>query len=108
VAKLTIQKEANGQVSLQGDLTFDTIGKQLPALLALLPSANPLVIDLAQVTAADSAALALLVEWKKMARQHKSRISLTHVPEQLTLLAILTGFDLAQQFAPPQAPIAVK
>lgn len=84
---------------VEGDLTFAAIGAQLATLFAFLGlEKKPVTIDLAKVTAADSAGLALLIEWKKIARSHKIQLALKNIPDQLLMLAKLSGFDLINHF----------
>jgi ATP-dependent DNA helicase RecQ len=50
-----------------------------------------LTIDLSEIVNSNSAGLALIIEWKKLSKQHNTRLMLTHIPKQLTLLAELSG-----------------
>lgn len=95
---LVISKQGVDHFSVEGDMTFAAIGAQLANLFAFLESAKRVTIDLGRVTAADSAGLALLVEWKKIARSQKCQLALKNIPEQLHMLANLSGFDLASHF----------
>ncbi|SJM91529.1 Anti-sigma-factor antagonist [Crenothrix polyspora] len=95
---LTISPQGAGQFSVAGQMTFAAISAQISTVCAFLTSAKQITIDLAQVTAADSAGLALLIEWKKIARNHKCQLVLKNIPEQLRMLAGLSGFDLSSHF----------
>ena len=50
-----------------------------------------LVVDLAAVTEVDSAALSLLFEWRRAAREKNLRIAFRNLPESLKSLAELYG-----------------
>jgi phospholipid transport system transporter-binding protein len=95
---LTISSQGVGQFSVAGHMTFAAISAKITTSCAFLTPAKQITIDLAQVTAADSAGLALLVEWKKIARGHKCQLVLKNIPEQLRMLAGLSGFDLSSHF----------
>jgi phospholipid transport system transporter-binding protein len=95
---MTISPQGAGEFSVAGHMTFAAISAQIATACAFLTPAKQIIIDLAQVTAADSAGLALLVEWKKIARSHKSQLVLKNIPEQLLMLAGLSGFDLSSHF----------
>lgn len=88
-----------GQFSLTGDVTFTSISKQLSHLLKVLNGSKHIMIDLSQVNSVDSSALALLIEWKKLARSNRIQLGLKNIPEQLLMLAELSGFDLNEHFS---------
>ena len=54
---------------------------------------GPLLVDLAAVTAADSAALALILDWVRTARGAGQTITLSNLPDGLVSLAVLYGVD---------------
>ena len=86
---------APGEVlPLKGGLTFETI----PAVLEESASyvARPdlpdkLTIDFAQVTDVDSAAVALLLDWRRMAAKRKKTLVFVNLPANLVALAELYG-----------------
>jgi phospholipid transport system transporter-binding protein len=80
-----------GSFRLQGPLTFDSVPALRPLGLQLLGEAGAgLVIDLQGVPIADSAGLALLIDWLAMARAHGSTLRYVGVPETLLALAELS------------------
>ncbi len=94
----------SGEVfTVQGALSFETV----PGVLVEsdkyegrtdLP--DRLVIDFAQVTAVDSAAVALLLEWRRRAQRAGKTLAFVNLPANLLALARLYGVaDLIQ----PQA-----
>jgi len=83
----------DGAVALSGALVFDTAPDALTRSLALVPAAGPLVIDLTAVSHTDSAALALLVEWRRAAQRRGVALELRGLPSQLGALAAATGLD---------------
>lgn len=82
----------DNHLTLSGDLDFNTVVKlwadSLP-LLAQAPAAFS--FDLRKVTSANSAGLALLLEWVKYAKQVNKPIQFHHVPAQLVSIATVSG-----------------
>jgi phospholipid transport system transporter-binding protein len=88
-----IESTGPGVLSVRSDLTFATVTAVLRHSRPLLrTNSERLVIDLADVVRADSAGLALLMEWLRMAGASGAEILYRHVPEQL--LAIARASDL--------------
>ncbi len=82
----------DGRVRVEGELSLTTV----PALATPpWPQAadGPVTVDLAGVRRADSAGLALLLEWARAARRQGRPIHFVHTPEQLKSLARVTGVD---------------
>jgi phospholipid transport system transporter-binding protein len=75
---------------LEGVLTMATVSRHLNAGRAGLAS-GPVCVDLSRVTEADSAALALLFDWLRAARQSGNRLSVRGLPDGMRSLAELYG-----------------
>lgn len=75
---------------LEGGLTMATVSRHLNAGRARLTS-GPMCVDLSRVTEADSAALALLFDWVRVARQSGNRLSVHGLPPGIRSLAELYG-----------------
>lgn len=82
-----------GCLALVGELSFDTVGELAARGDDLLPAAAELDIDLAGVTRMDSAGLALLVEWLRLARGAGRAIRFLGAPDQLFAIARASGLD---------------
>jgi phospholipid transport system transporter-binding protein len=93
VSKLSLTDEGNGLFSLAGNLTFATIDKQSLKSFGFLTSHKQIMIDLSHVGSTDSAGLALMIEWIKISRQHKTQLQFQNIPQQLKQLAQLSGLD---------------
>jgi phospholipid transport system transporter-binding protein len=78
---------------VSGELTLDTASSVLTESQALFDKAPQLDIDLAQVSRADSAGLALLITWMRQAKQSDKTISFAHLPEQMLAIAKASGLD---------------
>lgn len=78
-----------GRFQVSGELTFATVNDVLAQSRETL-FAHPvrqLELDLAAVSRADSAGLALLIQWMRMARAARCEIRFHHLPEQLLAIA---------------------
>lgn len=87
-------EQTAGTYSVEGDLTFLSINKDVVRSYDFLKSANNICIDLTNVSSADSAGLALLVEWIKHSKVYSTDLSYKNIPHQLHTLASLSGLDL--------------
>ena len=96
---LSIIDQGSGHFIIDGDLTFSTIDKQTVKSFAFLNAARHITIDLGRVVCTDSAGLALMIEWIKYTRHHRTQITFKNIPEQLLNLAKLSGFDKTSHFA---------
>lgn len=87
-----------GSFSLHGELTFATVPALLTESDALLAGATELCIDLAGVQRADSAGLALLAEWLRLASGRQQAITYINAPTQLHNLAKVSGLEQVLSF----------
>jgi phospholipid transport system transporter-binding protein len=99
VTELSIVDQGAGHFIVDGDLTFATINKQTVKSFAFLTATKRITIDLAGVANIDSAGLALVIEWIKYTRHHRTQVVFKNIPEQLLNLAKLSGFDQTGHFA---------
>ena len=87
----------DGTVRISGPLTFDTVEEVRAAARAGLGPDRwrepALAFDLGGVGPADSAGLALLVEWQRSARREGGRIHFRRTPSALRAIARLCGVD---------------
>ena len=88
LAKITHENE---NFNVSGELTFATVMDLWDQSLPYLAKDIDLKFDFAKVAVANSAALALLLEWLKYANQHGKRIAFYHLPEQLQSIAVVSG-----------------
>jgi phospholipid transport system transporter-binding protein len=104
VNKLSIIDQGSGLFIVDGDLTFASIDKKTVKSFEFLKTAKQVTIDLERVSSTDSAGLALMIEWIKVARQHDGQLSFKNIPEQLRNLAKLSGFEISDYFATTNLP----
>ena len=87
----------NGAFALSGRMTFQTVPQFLGHTDKWLQSgAKTVTIDMQEVTLADSAGVALMLEWLQRARAANRDLVFTNLPEQVQQLIHVNG--LAQVF----------
>ena len=86
---LTSKKDVGSadRYELTGQLKFDTAADALAAITEKLGQSQHLSLNLAGVTAANSAGLALLIECKAMALRSGKTVSFENIPDALQKIA---------------------
>jgi len=84
-----IRREGD-RLIVSGRLTMDSIGATFNEAMQPLEGKN-WTVDLAQIEAADSAAVSLLLGWLRNAQRHDAKLNLVNVPDNLRTLAGLYG-----------------
>lgn len=81
-----------GRILATGPLTFQTARRICEAGIACFArdDSTTLVVDCAQVAPADSAGLAVLIEWRRWARQHGRQLRFAGLPPQISAIAHLS------------------
>ena len=100
MSKLNIVNEGSGRFTVDGDLTFFAIDKKAVNSFAFLATAKQITLDLGKVGNADSAGLALMLEWVKQARSKRVQLHFVNIPGQLLNLAKLSSLDKLGYFNP--------
>ncbi|HLT91618.1 MAG TPA: STAS domain-containing protein [Woeseiaceae bacterium] len=85
--------EGGGKFSLKGRMTFDTVTEILRQSEEPFSEHTRIEVSLAGVTEADSAGLALLLEWITWANHTVREISFTDIPERIKAIARVTEVD---------------
>jgi phospholipid transport system transporter-binding protein len=93
VDQFSIQRVAEGRLEASGVLGYVTAGRALPAGLALIPTGSTCTIDLSRVTEADSAGLAVLVEWLATAKSRGTVIRYESIPAQTLAIARISDLE---------------
>ena len=93
LAAFSIEAAGPERLRARGQLDFGTAAEALPAGLALLPRDGRCTVDLAGVTSADSAGLAVLVEWLAVAAERGGSLSFESVPSQLRAIARISDLE---------------
>ena len=83
-----IRQQDAQHILVEGELNMVTVPTLLQAMTSQFPATGGEVhIDLAGVTRSDSAGLALLVEWLRLAKTHNIRLQFHNLPLQLREIA---------------------
>jgi len=86
--RCTLEADESGTVRLRGVLSFDSVPGLYREMERRMPAAGPVrIIDLADITSADSAGLALLLEWQSRQRQRGRELTMRNAPVNLLRLA---------------------
>lgn len=98
------QGRLEGHFRLHGALTFDTVPDLLERSMPLLAGCPALEIDLAQVERVDSAGLALLTEWARLAAGLQQQLAYINMPPQMRDLVRVSGLDNVLPFGRVDQP----
>jgi phospholipid transport system transporter-binding protein len=79
--------------TVSGMLTFDTVADLYRSSDRWFAGDDEIVIDLAQVTRADSAGLGLMVEWLRRAKVAGRRLRFANIPAQMQTLIRVNGLQ---------------
>lgn len=82
-----ILDQGDGRFALQGALSFGTANDILKRSESVFSGHDALEIDLSGIDKADSAGLALLIEWKAQAASRQAGIRFKNVPDNLLAIA---------------------
>ena len=93
--RVGISEPAAGRVVVTGELTFATArdARQLGMLVLEGSRAERIVIDCGGVTRADSAGLAVLLDWLAWGRRKSRPVSLENLPASLVAIARISEVD---------------
>jgi len=88
-----IERDGAFSFHVEGEMTFDTAKQLLQQSAEFFDKPRDLEIDLSKVVVADSAGLALLLEWKARAAQQDVRMVVKGLPEALKSIAHLCRIE---------------
>ena len=97
----SIEADGPGRFRVSGVLDYDSVGPLEATSRALLSTAPDAVVDLAGVERANSAALALLLEWLDQARRANRRIRFAGLPKSVLEIAEVSNVT---RLLPVEAP----
>jgi phospholipid transport system transporter-binding protein len=104
---LSIAETEPDYYRIKGELSFATINQATVKLVDCTRSRQTVNLDLQGVTASDSAALALMIEWLKTSKQHHCTLRFLHLPAQLLALATLSGIEHYLTLAQPSEAVPI-
>ena len=93
VSKFDLQDLGEGRFSLSGDMTFETAERILLASEEPFEQHTRIEVDLSGVDKADSAGLALLLEWITWANHTVREIRFQSMPERVVAIARTTEVE---------------
>ena len=96
-----LKRVDDSHVTVRGELTFSTALAALRSVASLLQPGRAMRFDLSGVTRADSAAVALLIEWLRMARKAGCELRYSRIPEPLQAIISVGGVE---DMLPVEAP----
>lgn len=88
---VTLTSTAPGRFRISGDLNFATVGTLLAEGEQVFAAHQAVRIDMQGVGQANSAGLALLLEWLDRARRRRQHLELINLPESLARIAAITN-----------------
>lgn len=83
----------NQTLLVSGDMHVSNVMSLHAKSLPLLSQCSQWVFDFSRLKSSDSAGLALIVEWVKLARQQQKTIQLQHLTQHLQSLAKVAGLE---------------
>jgi phospholipid transport system transporter-binding protein len=94
-ASVSISEQSPGRVIVTGELTFATArdARQLGVTVLEGSSARSIVVDCQGVSRADSAGLAVLLDWLAWGRRKSRTVNLENLPESLVAIARISEVD---------------
>jgi phospholipid transport system transporter-binding protein len=87
------EPRGGGRFVLSGSVGFRTARAVLEQTPALFGDAPVIKVDLSGVTEADSAGLALLIEWVSWARKARREIRFFEIPQQIRAIARISEVE---------------
>lgn len=92
-AEAHIEDAGQGRYLLCGELSFATVPVLLNQGDTVFNGRGQVILDLERVSRADSAGLALLVEWVRRARRGHVPLIIRNMTPQLQAMAKVTGLE---------------
>mgnify|MGYP001046771011 CR=1 FL=1 len=91
--KAQLEALGDGRFRIGGVLNAATVTHILSQSKERFQGLSPIETDFAAVTESDSAGLALLLEWLRLARKSGQQLHFDNVPEQIMALARISEVD---------------
>ncbi|MCU7872102.1 MAG: STAS domain-containing protein [Candidatus Thiodiazotropha sp. (ex Lucinoma borealis)] len=99
-----VERDGTFRFHVQGDMTFSSVKELLQRSTTLFSSEQELEIDLTEVDHADSAGLALVLEWMAQAAERKAKVVFTGMPESIISIARLCQVESLLDGSDPSTP----
>ena len=94
-ARVGVSEVTEGRIVVTGELTFASArdARQIGILVLESSGAPALAVDCSGVTRADSAGLAVLLDWLAWGRRKSRAVTLEHLPASLVAIARISEVD---------------
>ena len=94
-SSVAVSEQSAGRIVVTGELTFATARDARQPGMAVLEgsSGQTLVVDCKGVTRADSAGLAVLLDWLAWGRRKSRSLTLENLPDSLVAIARISEVD---------------
>ncbi|MCP5419230.1 MAG: STAS domain-containing protein [Gammaproteobacteria bacterium] len=89
----SLEPVGEGRFKVAGELSFATVNTLWQQGAQLFAPHSALLVDLQGVTRADSAGVALLVEWLRQARLRSQILQFAHIPPQMRSIIAIADLD---------------
>jgi len=93
MSAVSIRADGERRYCVDGDLVFGTVAELLSWPASLVGDNGTVVVDLQGVDHADSAGLALILEWTDLAASEGKDLRFANLPESLVRIGALTNLD---------------
>jgi len=93
MTQASLSRSGDNQFAVGGVIGFESVTDLLEQSKALFSSASAINIDLSAVTHADSAGLALILEWLRDGKHNNKVVRYQNLPAQLRSLAVISEVD---------------
>ncbi len=91
---ITLEQSSPGQFLLQGEINMNTVPELLTTSQTLFANLQGDVsVDLAAVSRSDSAGLALLLAWMRLAQTNNFTLHFRNLPEQMRQIARVSELE---------------
>lgn len=89
----SIDFSEDGRLKVAGELSFKTVPALVSKSQDYFKNGSSLDVDLTDVSRADSAGVALLIEWRRQAQKQNKSVCFFNIPSQMLAIARLSGVD---------------
>jgi len=90
---MSVELIGENSLRVSGELSFKTVPAFVASNKNLFGSDDSIDVDLSNVSRADSAGVALLIEWQRQAQKQKKSIYFINTPPQMLAIVRLSGVD---------------
>ena len=91
--QFTIGKTQPNNFLISGELSLATVSEALSKSPHLFKNGSQITVDLINVSHADSAGIALLIEWLGMANHQTKKLEYRNIPKQMLAIARISGLE---------------